>query len=74
MEQYELTQNTAEICECIDKANGIIVTWQRKRFNDTQNFTILNENELVATEGASRIAHLLNAIAQYLIENHPELL
>lgn len=74
MEQYELTQNTADMCECIDKVNSITVTWRPKRFNDTQNFTILNENELVATEGASRIAHMLNAIAQYLIENHPELL
>lgn len=74
MEQYELTKNTVELCECIDKANGIIVTWQPKRFNNTQRFTIVNERELVQTEGASRIAHLINGISQFLIENYNELL
>ncbi len=73
-EQYIFDDLGNGTCRCIDTYNGISITWPKGDFNDGQMIDIVNADELARTENAARIAHLINAIAQYLIDEHPETL
>lgn len=72
MEQYLILEE-GDIVTCIDKYNGVTCTFEKGKFNETQKFDISNEAELL-TAGASGMAHIINAIAIYIMEEYPEYL
>lgn len=70
MEQYLIFEEQGKVT-CIDKLNGVTCTFEQYKFNETQKWDISNERELL-TEGASGVAHICNAMAEWLMAEHPE--
>lgn len=54
-----------------DKENGIVITFEAGNFNDTKKITFLNDLE---TPDAVEIAKMLRIMADWLAENHPEII
>lgn len=49
----------------------ICITWQHKRFNDTQSVTIINSN---LSPDPTLLARIMREMANYLIKNHPHII
>ena len=52
---------------CTDTENGIVCRFENKHFNDTQEFTILEDIE---KPDASQLAKIVREMADWLRENH----
>jgi len=54
---------------CTDTKNGIVCIFENKKFNETQQFTILDDIE---NPDANALAKAVNEMAAWLRENHYE--
>jgi len=54
---------------CTDTENGIVCVFDDKQFNETQQFTILEDIE---KPDANKLAKAVNEMAEWLRENHYE--
>lgn len=58
---------------CLDSATGVSVTWSEARFNDTQS--VAWPDDLVGSlESPAQLARVMRLMADWLFENHGELL
>lgn len=58
---------------CIDSATGVSVTWVEGKFNDTQS--VAWPDALVGSLGSpAQLAHVMRLMADWLVENHRDLL
>lgn len=58
---------------CLDSATGVSVTWSEARFNDTQS--VAWPDELIGSlKDPAQLAHVMRLMADWLVENHGELL
>lgn len=58
---------------CIDRATGVSVTWVEGKFNDTQS--VAWPDDLVGSlESPAQLARVMRLMADWLFENHSELL
>jgi len=53
-----------------DTELGIVVTFERYKFNETQEFTTLEDMTISATE----LASAAKSMTDWLVENHPEVI
>lgn len=51
---------------CTDTVNGIVCMFERNAFNETQEFTFLEDHEADALE----LARLMREMADWLFDNH----
>lgn len=58
---------------CIDSATGVSVTWIEERFNDTQSVA-WPDNLVGSLESPAQLARVMRLMADWLFENHGELL
>jgi len=58
---------------CIDSLTGVSVTWTEGRFNDTQSAAWPDDLAVMADTPA-RLAHTMRLMADWLVENHWEVL
>lgn len=54
----------------IDTINLVVVKFQEGKFNDTQEVTLLNGNEVTSMEDAMKKIRVLREMADWLRENH----
>ncbi len=54
---------------CTDAKNGIVCVFEDKKFNETQNFTLLDD---VVKPDANLLATSVREMADWLRENHYE--
>lgn len=68
MERYLLQESTSREnwLVCTDTANGIVCLFERHAFNETQEFTFLEDSKIDALE----IARLMREMADWLHDNH----
>ena len=52
---------------CTDTENCIVCIFEHQKFNDTQQFTVLED---IKHPDANKLAKAVNDIAQWLRENH----
>lgn len=58
---------------CLDSETGVSVTWTEARFNDTQS--VAWPDDLVGSlESPAQLARDIRLLADWLVENHGELL
>ena len=59
-------------CECTDIDTGVSVTWERGKFNDTQNFQILGglPKDIAPAQLAKLTAKAVNVVSEYLRAFH----
>lgn len=58
---------------CLDSATGVSVTWTKTRFNDTQS--VAWPDDLVGSlESPAQLARDIRLLADWLVENHGDLL
>lgn len=58
---------------CLDSVTGVSVTWSEARFNDTQS--VAWHDDLVGSlESPAQLARVMRLMADWLFENHSELL
>ena len=57
---------------CTDKAHNIVCRFQEHKFNETQDFTLLDGDTFETTEEALAHATYLREMADWLKENHYE--
>ena len=65
--KLEPSQSKPGYWVCTDIENGIVCVFNDGKFNDTQNFTILNDIE---KPNAQKIAGIINDMADWLRANH----
>lgn len=72
MEQYLLqsSQSVSGHWVLTDVLNGVVVTFEECRFNETQKVTFLNDMSLSAVE----VASILRTMSDWLLKHHPEVL
>lgn len=58
---------------CLDSATGASVTWTEARFNDTQSVA-WPDNLVGSLESPAQLARVMRLMADWLFENHGELL
>ena len=58
---------------CIDTNTGVSVTWTEGRFNDTQ-CAAWPDDMADSLESPAQLAHEMRLMADWLVENHGELL
>lgn len=56
---------------CADTENLLVVRWQHGKFNDTQEFTPIDDDALLKL-GATGIARVAREMADWLRDNHPD--
>lgn len=69
MEKYSVKRGTKKNeWICTDTVNGITVTFENGKFNDTQEYAVLNENMTI--DFANRLPAIVAEMSDYLRENH----
>ena len=58
---------------CIDSLTGVSVTWMEGKFNDTQSVA-WSDDLAVRPDSPAQLAHVMRLMADWLAENHGELL
>lgn len=58
---------------CTDSATGVSVTWTEGQFNDTQSVA-WPDDIIGVPESPAQLAHVMRLMADWLVENHRELL
>ena len=61
------SQTQSEGWVCSDTENGIVCKFEQGKFNETQEFTILDDIE---NPDAVKLAHAVREMADWLRENH----
>jgi hypothetical protein len=61
---------------CADKETGVVVRWIKGDFNESQNNTVLEDipRKMSPAEAANKYARAAREMADWLRENHYELL
>ena len=74
-ERYLLSRVTGveNAWHCLDSVTGVSVTWSEARFNDTKS--VAWPDDLVGSlESPAQLARVMRLMADWLFENHGELL
>ena len=58
---------------CVDSLTGVSVTWTEGRFNDTQSVA-RSDGLAVKADTPAQLAHVMRLMADWLVENHGDLL
>ncbi len=53
-----------------DTENGIVITFDNRKYNETQTVTFLADNPLEGGKTAHDIAHMLQEMGQWLYDHH----
>lgn len=59
--------------QCVDSVTGVSVTWTGSRFNDTQSVA-WPDGLTLGSESPAQLARVMRLMADWLFENHGELL
>lgn len=70
-ERYVLQTPSEGVCVATDTKYGIVVKYEKGKFNDTQEVTVLAD---VKNPDVKAFAKAMRELSDWLISNHPETL